>query len=236
MPDAAPAARGVKPRRPQASPLFRLVSDHLLRLQTVYDARFAREYGPWRLVVTQVADRFLTCGVLDHGFARIRCDACTHEYLLTFFCKCHYFCPSCHAKQLASWTHWLDTTLFAPVPHRQVVLAGEGGAVEHGRSRSRGGTDGSRDGVASGAVDRRQRQCEPHPTLGAVRGADRQRRTHPNPRARMDDWRSRWLDRIAGGDTIALAHLVQSAKRLGVAGAAGQRGVSSAGERNDRWP
>ena len=42
MPDAAPAARGVyKPRRPQASPLFRLVSDHLQRLQTVYDERFA---------------------------------------------------------------------------------------------------------------------------------------------------------------------------------------------------
>ena len=52
MPDAAPAARGVyKPRRPQVSPLFRLVSDHLHRLQTVYDERFAREYGPWRPVV-----------------------------------------------------------------------------------------------------------------------------------------------------------------------------------------
>jgi hypothetical protein len=43
-----------------ASPLFRLVSDHLHRLQTVYDDRFAREYGPWRHVVSQVADRFLT--------------------------------------------------------------------------------------------------------------------------------------------------------------------------------
>ena len=44
MPAAAPSVRGVyKPRRPQASPLFRLVSDHLHRLQTVYDERFARE-------------------------------------------------------------------------------------------------------------------------------------------------------------------------------------------------
>jgi hypothetical protein len=85
MSDAAPAARGVdKPRRPQASPLFRLVSDHLHRLQTVYDDRFAREDGPWRPVFTQVADKFLACGVLEHGFARIRCDACTHEYLLAF--------------------------------------------------------------------------------------------------------------------------------------------------------
>lgn len=48
-----------KPRRPQASPLFRLVSDHMHRLQTVYDGRYAREYGPLRPVVTQVADKFL---------------------------------------------------------------------------------------------------------------------------------------------------------------------------------
>ena len=55
MPNAAPAARGVyKPRRPQESPLFRLVSDHLHRLQTVYDERFAREYGPWRSVAVGV--------------------------------------------------------------------------------------------------------------------------------------------------------------------------------------
>ena len=56
-------ARGVyKPRRPHASPLFRLVQDHLHRLQTVYDERFAREYGPWRPVVAEVADTFLACG------------------------------------------------------------------------------------------------------------------------------------------------------------------------------
>ena len=90
--------------------------------QTVYDDRFAREYGPWRPVVAQVADKFLACGVLEHGFARIRCDDCAHEYLLAFSCKCRYFCPSCHAKRLAIWTQWLDTTLLAPVPHRQVVL------------------------------------------------------------------------------------------------------------------
>lgn len=60
--------------------------------------------------------------MLEHGFARICCDACTHEYLLAFSCKCRYFCLSCHAKRLASWTQWLDTTLLAPVPYRQAVL------------------------------------------------------------------------------------------------------------------
>ncbi len=60
-------------------------------------------------------------GVLEHGFARIRCDTCAHEYLLAFSCKCRYFCSSCHDKRLAIWMPWLETTLLAPVPHRQVV-------------------------------------------------------------------------------------------------------------------
>ena len=51
-----------------------MVSDHRHRLQTVYDERFVRDYGPWRPVVAQAADKFLACGVLDHGFARIRLE------------------------------------------------------------------------------------------------------------------------------------------------------------------
>ncbi|WP_439642517.1 transposase zinc-binding domain-containing protein [Gemmatimonas sp.] len=73
--------------------------------------------GAWRLHAPAPPG-----GALDHGFARIRCDDCAHEYLLAFSCKCRYFCPSGHAKRLAIWTQWLDTTLLAPVPHRQVVL------------------------------------------------------------------------------------------------------------------
>ena len=130
MPDAAPAARGVyKPRRPQASPMFRLVSDHLQRLQTVYDERFARECGPWRPVVAQVADKFLACGVLDHGFARIRCDACTYEYLLALSCKCHYFCPSCNSVALERLTY--DRTAKA-VTYRSDTSRSNGGHRDGG--------------------------------------------------------------------------------------------------------
>ena len=52
-----------------------MVSDHVQRLQTVYDKRFAR----------------------------VRCDDCAHEYLLAFSCKCWYCCPSCHAKRLSAY-------------------------------------------------------------------------------------------------------------------------------------
>ena len=60
-----------RPRRPHTSPLFQLVQDHFQRLQTVYDDWFAPVYGEWRPVAGEVADKFLACGVLDHGFARI---------------------------------------------------------------------------------------------------------------------------------------------------------------------
>ena len=91
-------------------------------ISLVWDERFAATCGDWRAVIPKVVDQFLACGLLEHGFARIRCDACAHEYLLAFSCKCRYFCPSCHAKRLARWSLWLDQTLLAPVPHRQVVL------------------------------------------------------------------------------------------------------------------
>ncbi len=40
--------------------------------QTAHDERVAREDGPWRPLVGPAADKFFTCGILAHGFARIR--------------------------------------------------------------------------------------------------------------------------------------------------------------------
>ncbi len=80
-------------------------------------------HGYRRPVIAEVVEKYLACGILEHGFARVRCDACKHEYLLAFSCKCRYFCPSCHAKRLAVWGLWLEETLLADVAHRQVVLA-----------------------------------------------------------------------------------------------------------------
>ena len=79
-----PAAGVYKPRRPHASPLFRLVSDHFGAFHDAYEDRFAATYGDWRPVNREVAEKFLDCGVLAHGFARVRCGACTHACTLGF--------------------------------------------------------------------------------------------------------------------------------------------------------
>jgi hypothetical protein len=44
---------------------------------------------------------YLPCGVLVHGFLRLRCDTCHKELLLAFSCKRWGFCPSCAGRRMA---------------------------------------------------------------------------------------------------------------------------------------
>ena len=60
-----------------------------------YDARYAKRYGPWRPIIGDVARRFLRCGDLDFGFARVRCPDCRHEMFVAFSCQQRCLCPSC---------------------------------------------------------------------------------------------------------------------------------------------
>jgi hypothetical protein len=120
---ATAALAGVyRPRRPTASPLYRLLQDHFDRFRGVYEDAYEHTAGRWRKVVDDVVARFLDCGVLEAGFARVRCPDCRAEFLVGFSCRARYFCPSCHAKRLAEWSLWLGEDLLAPVPHRQMVF------------------------------------------------------------------------------------------------------------------
>jgi hypothetical protein len=73
-------------------------------------------------VEERTIERFLRCGDPHHGFARIYCDACGHDYLLAFSCKSRYFCPSCHQKRVLLYGEWVEENVLAPVAHRQYVF------------------------------------------------------------------------------------------------------------------
>jgi hypothetical protein len=66
---------GLPPPPARASPLYRLVEGHSRELSLVWDERFAATCGDWRAVIPKAVDQFLACGLLEQGFARIRCDA-----------------------------------------------------------------------------------------------------------------------------------------------------------------
>jgi hypothetical protein len=122
---AACPARGAppyRPRRPQASPLYRVLADHFDTFKRVHEERFEPTHGPLRAAARRAVGRVLDCGLLEHGFARVRCGTCRAEFLVAFRCKGRHFCPSCHARRLAEWSLWLEERLLAPVAHRQVVL------------------------------------------------------------------------------------------------------------------
>jgi len=119
---AAASTRPRTPRRPELSPLYRVLADHFEHLERVHEERFERTHGPLRPAARHAASRPLGCGLLEHGFARVRCEACRAEFLVAFRCKGRHFCPSCRARRLAEWSLGLGEPLLLDVPHREVVL------------------------------------------------------------------------------------------------------------------
>jgi ribosomal protein S27E len=112
-----------KQRRPRESPLWQLLDEHFDEFELRYDQLFTKGYGFYRPVISHIVEKFLECGDLQQGFARVRCPDCHHEYLLSFSCRGRYFCPSCHAKKVIQFATHLQENVLYPVPHRQYVFS-----------------------------------------------------------------------------------------------------------------
>jgi len=67
--DCAPV--GVyRPRRPRASPLYRLVEAHYDEVKGQWEERYQRRCGFWRGFVDEQVRRFLDCGLFDNARSR----------------------------------------------------------------------------------------------------------------------------------------------------------------------
>ena len=116
-------AKEYRPRRPQDSDYYSCVEDYFEPFMQIYDDRSPRDYGFWRPYIEKVTYRSLDCGDLHQGFARIRCNDCGHEYLLSFSCKRRHFCPSCHQKRVVEFGEWLCMDVLKKIPHRHFVFS-----------------------------------------------------------------------------------------------------------------
>ena len=112
-----------RPRRPQDSVYYQCVEDHFEDFERVYEEHFERAYGFYRPYLRSVIYRYLDCGILHNGFARIRCGECGHEYLLAFSCKRRHFCPSCRQKRVVEFGEWVCGKVLRKVPHRHFVFS-----------------------------------------------------------------------------------------------------------------
>lgn len=87
------------------------------------DARAHSEHGfGLPHFVEEELRRFLRCGVLAHGFARLRCATCGHGMLLPFSCKRRAVCPSCTGRRAADCAIHLVDEVLPQTPVRQWVL------------------------------------------------------------------------------------------------------------------
>ena len=78
-------------RRPEESVLYRLVQEHAESFFAHVEAETGASLPEF---IKEEFDAFLECGILAHGFLRLRCAECAHEKLVAFSCKRRGFCPS----------------------------------------------------------------------------------------------------------------------------------------------
>lgn len=111
-----------KPRNHEASPFYKLVRDNFDRFEAEYPEKYQKVYGYWRPVIRSSIDKFLKCGDLREGFARVRCPKCKKEFFVAFSCKRRGCCPSCDKKRSLLLAYRLNDEVLADVPHRQFVF------------------------------------------------------------------------------------------------------------------
>ena len=120
-------ARLFRSRKPnsfkqKSSPLWKCFHAHFDHFTAAYPRDYQSRYGVLRGVIPEVVDKFMQCGDFAKGFARVRCDECSHEYLLAFSCKGRWFCPSCHQKKVQVFGAMLAESIVAVVPHRHFTF------------------------------------------------------------------------------------------------------------------
>lgn len=111
-----------RPRNPQSTPLYRLLEERYEAVKGAWEERFESRFGFWRGFVDGAVARYLDCGIVENGFARVRCADCHKDVLVAFSCKGRGMCPSCGAKRAAETAARLREDVLEPVGHAQWVF------------------------------------------------------------------------------------------------------------------
>jgi hypothetical protein len=114
----AALGHGYRRRQPEATVLHQSVRGHLASFLAE-----AAERGGLPRFVARDFTRYLECGVLAHGFARLACAGCRAEALVPFSCKSRGVCPSCNARRAQDTAIHLVERVLPRAPHRQWTLS-----------------------------------------------------------------------------------------------------------------
>jgi len=115
----APLRRPYARHAPETTLLSQVVATHL----ETFLARRADDGAFLPRFVERELRAYLACGILAHGFARVRCGACGDEKLVAFSCKGRGVCPSCTGRRMTDTAAHLVDRVLPRTPVRQWVLS-----------------------------------------------------------------------------------------------------------------
>lgn len=104
--------------QPEKTVLYQVVSRTWPRTLTERDLA-GESVSPY---VRSEFDRYGKCGILDYGFVRLICPACSAERLAAFSCKTRGFCPSCGSRRREQTADRLESEVWPEARARQWVL------------------------------------------------------------------------------------------------------------------
>ncbi len=118
--EASASAPHYERRRPEQTPLYRLVRQHY----ETFAAEVERATGTGLpQFVKDEFEAYLDCGILANGFLRLTCDRCARDTLVAFSCKRRGICPSCGTRRMAETAADLVDNILPCVAVRQWVLS-----------------------------------------------------------------------------------------------------------------
>jgi len=120
QPASAGARFAYERHRPEETTLYRVVQEELETFLAQVEAQTGAGLPQF---VKDEFEAYLECGILAHGFLRVRCAECAQEKLVAFSCKRRGFCPSCGARRMAETAAVLVDRVMPRVPVRQWVLS-----------------------------------------------------------------------------------------------------------------
>jgi hypothetical protein len=119
-PASAPVTSVYQPRG--RSDLQRLFHERFPAFETVYEEKYAADFGRFRLpLISAAAEAFDACDDRLNGVASIRCSDCGFDYFRPFSCKSFFLCPSCGQMRTLLLGEYLAGDLLLRLPHRQFV-------------------------------------------------------------------------------------------------------------------
>ncbi|MCO4763548.1 MAG: transposase zinc-binding domain-containing protein, partial [Myxococcales bacterium] len=107
-----------KRRQPELTGLWQTVHRHW----STFEAQARAKGAPPPRFVERAFHKYLRCGILAHGFARVRCTSCGDDRLVAFSCKVRGLCPSCDGRRMVDTAAHLIDHVYPTVPFRQYVV------------------------------------------------------------------------------------------------------------------